>query len=86
MLDASLRDVSVVVAGYIAKKLFNNSYCLACKLLFTGEECKAYAKDFDYLPMLSCGGLILLAVDLTKFVAKSLATLETTQNVIFHSG
>ena len=71
MLDASLRDVSIVVAGYIAKKLFNNSYCLACKSLYTGEECKAYTKDFDYLLKLSRDGLILPAVDLTHFVAKS---------------
>ena len=86
MLDASSRDVSVIVAGYIAKKLIEKSCCLHYKLPFAGEECKAFAIDFDYLLKLSHGGLILPAVDLTQFVAKLLAILETAQNIIFHSG
>lgn len=77
--DHSAKEVAVVIAGYIAKKMTKKTQCRAI-LTFNSERESAF-ENFDYFLRLSRGGLTLPAVDLTHYVSKSFAMLELSQNI-----
>jgi len=81
-LEDSSREVSCVVAGYIAKKLLKKLRCTECEHSLTISDPQFYEKDFDYLFKLSRGGLTLPSVDLSHYVAKAFAMLETALGFI----
>ena len=62
-------EVSVVIAGYIAKKLKKRTNCEACKTALIASDCDL--REVDYLSKLLRCGLITPSLSLSNYVAKS---------------
>ena len=70
-LVESSTEVAAVVAGYVGKKESKDSTCLDCRkcIIFNPEaESHSAFECFEYLLVLSHGGLMLPASDLTQYV------------------
>ena len=83
-LDAETRKVAVHVAGYIAKKLVDQTKYRCCVNYLTGELDKNNP-DHDYVRSLSRGGLTIPSSPLTEYVCTVFAILEYAENIITSS-
>ena len=76
-------EVSVVIAGYIAKKLKKRTNCEACKTALIASDCDL--REVDYLSKLSRGSLITPSLSLSNYVTKSFAIMDVVEVAIKES-
>jgi len=82
-LEKDSSEVATVIAGYIAKKMFEKKHCLECNtLLILSEGDQRNLDNFDYLLTLSRGGLTLPSTNLNQYVNKSFAMLDVAYQLI----
>ena len=74
------REVALMIAGYIAKKLSKRKICTACKAKMIADETSI--KYDKYLRTLSRGGLICPSPPLRDFVFQSFGTLDYISQII----
>ena len=67
-------EVATVISGYMVKKFNKKVKCSVCVALLLAESGKVQC---SYLEKLFHGGLILPEIDLTHYVAKVFAILDT---------
>ena len=74
------REVTIMIAGYIAKKLRKRKVCPVCKAKLIAD--KTSIKYDYYLRTLSCGGLICPSPPLRDFVFHCFGTLDYISQII----
>ena len=73
-INDDTREVALMIASYIAKKLSKIKICAACKAKMIADETSI--KYDEYLRTLSCGGLIYPSPPLRDFGSQSIGTLD----------
>ena len=74
-LNPESLEVSVMVAGYIAKKLIEKLKCDECKHILISKEDDVELED-TYLKLVSRGGLTVPSKELSDFVSHAFAALD----------
>ena len=80
-LCADSREVAAAVAGYIAKKMIENSKCVACKSIFFSDDFSIFDKKC-FLEIYSRGGLTIPSANLWEFVCEAFSTLDYFDKII----
>ena len=78
VLEAELSDdtkeVAAYISGFIVKKMLKNKNCKECSVAMKAKE-NTSGHD-EYLPLLSCGGVICPSPDLHDFVCRAFSILD----------
>ena len=80
-LCADSREVAAAVAGYIAKKMIENSECVACKSIFSSDDFSIFDKKC-FLEIYSRGGLTIPSANLWEFVCEAFSILDYFDKII----
>ena len=78
-LDDESKEVSDVVAGYVARKMEKRTPCSSCKMLLV-SSCET--NNGTYLSKLSRGGLVIPSNALSYYVAKCFAVMEIIDHTL----
>ena len=79
-LDSSSEEVSITIAGYIAKKLAKRSNCDSCKSLLIASSMDL--AENHYLNLLSRGGLIVPSAKLAEYTSHCFAIIDYSYNIV----
>ena len=85
ILESSLNQesiqLSVMVSGYIAKKLIERMQCDACKYILLSKDGHVEVDD-SYIKLISRGGLYTPSKELSDFVSHAFAALDILDKYI----
>ena len=69
-------EVSLFIAGYVAKQLHTKTHCDVCATRFSG--CAADVATGSYFDILTRGGLTIPSLELSQYVSQCLGVLNYT--------
>lgn len=84
LLSEDSREVSVHIAGYIAKKL-KKRFGSCCHEFLMGDSITSDCPDFSYMQILSRGGLTIPSINLANYVCTAFAILDVLSGAILKS-